>query len=189
MFYAYLILATVNRFNILNARSVSAVKNGHSGLFTIHDLALLMRESVSNELRSFTAKAVKMGILKRVARGVYINPLFPPNSATAIYRTASLLRWRHTNYISLESQLSHIGVISQIPMSWLTVMTTGRKGEFKTNFGTIEFTHTSREPKGIASDVYYDPDIGMFRAVKDRAIRDLKRVGRNVNMIEDFGND
>lgn len=35
------------------------------------------------------------------------------------------------NYISLESALSEYGIISQIPIDRLTIMTTGRKGEYK----------------------------------------------------------
>ncbi len=41
----------------------------------------------------------------------------------------------------LESALSEYGVISQIPIDRLTIMTTGRKGHYKTPYGTIEFTH------------------------------------------------
>jgi len=45
--------------------------------------------------------------------------------------------------------LSEYGVISQIPLDRLTVMTTGRKGIYKTIYGTIEFTHTKRSVENI----------------------------------------
>lgn len=64
-------------------------------------------------------------------------------------------------------------------------MTTGRSGEFITDYGTIEFTHTSRRINLVEHDVYFDNEVGMFRANKERAIADLKRVGRNTDMIED----
>ena len=49
------------------------------------------------------------------------------------------------SYISLETMLSEYGAISQVPIDRLTVMTTGRKGEYETPFGVIEFTHTKRK--------------------------------------------
>jgi hypothetical protein len=70
-------------------------------------------------------------------------------------------------------------------MGHVTIMTTGRKGIFETDYGIIEFTHTMRSISELADNLYYDDDIGMFRANTQRAIADLKRVGRNVNMIEE----
>ena len=90
--------------------------------------------------------------------------------------------------MSLESQLSYLGVISQIPMSYLSVMTTGRSGTFTTDYGTIEFTHTNREISSLEDGVYFDDEIGMFRANEKRAIADLKRVGRNMDMVEEVDN-
>jgi hypothetical protein len=63
-------------------------------------------------------------------------------------------------------------------------MTQGRSGKIETRYGTIEFTHTNRKNR-TAEDVYYDPDTRIFRARAKRAIADLKRVGRNVDMINE----
>ncbi|WP_422139500.1 hypothetical protein [Endozoicomonas sp. ALC020] len=62
---------------------------------------------------------------------------------------AIALRRGDYNYISLESALSEYGAISQIPVDRLTIMTTGRKGEYKTPFGVLEFTHTRRSVADI----------------------------------------
>jgi len=57
---------------------------------------------------------------------------------------AKALRRGEYNYVSLESILSEYGLISQIPMDRLTVMTTDRSGIYKTPYGVIELTHTKR---------------------------------------------
>ena len=59
----------------------------------------------------------------------------------------------HYSYVSLESALSLYGAISQVPIDRLTVLTTGREGEFKTPFGVIEFTHTKRSVSEIIENV------------------------------------
>ncbi|MCY4591330.1 MAG: hypothetical protein OXE86_12380 [Alphaproteobacteria bacterium] len=53
------------------------------------------------------------------------------------------------NYTSLECVLSEWGVISQVPVQYLTFMTTGRKGVFRTSYGTIECTHAKRTAADI----------------------------------------
>lgn len=174
----------MSKYQKLNRLTITARNDGHSGLFRTYDLAMMMQSKHDNDFSGFLGKATKNNTIKRVARGVYINPLAPPNPRTAIYRIAVLLRWEYCNYVSLESQLSHLGVISQQLMGRVTIMTTGRKGIFETDYGVIEFTHTMRSIEEVSDSLYYDDDIGMFRANKKRAISDLKRVGRNVNMIE-----
>ncbi|NOJ20897.1 hypothetical protein [Vibrio jasicida] len=58
--------------------------------------------------------------------------------------------WRgEYNYISSKSALSEYGVISQIPIARLTIMTTDNKSEHKTSYGVIEFTHTKRSVADI----------------------------------------
>lgn len=91
---------------------------------------------------------------------------------------AKTLRRGEYNYISLESALSEYGIISQIPIDRLTIMTTGRKGEYKTSYGVIEFTHTKRSVTDILDNIH---SVGrpLRMASKQAAERDLKRVGRN----------
>nr|WP_241541141.1 DUF6088 family protein [Vibrio vulnificus] len=130
-------------------------------------------------------RLVKKQILERVARGIYLYTLsrdrFSSNTLEIIAKT---LRRGEYSYISLESALSEYGVISQIPVDRLTVMTTGRKGEYKTRYGVIEFTHTKKSVPDIIDSIR---SVGrpLRIATQETAIRDLKRVGRNVHLIID----
>ncbi len=62
---------------------------------------------------------------------VYPFTLSRHKGGNTIEYVAKSLRRGEYNYISLESALSKYGVISQIPIDRLTVMTTGRKGTLK----------------------------------------------------------
>lgn len=172
-------------FKELNKLTIQAINNGHCGIFTASDLAMMLNREDNKAFRTVLAKSVSNDTLKRVTKSIYANAHLSPNPKGAIYRIAKHLRWKYFNYVSLESQLSYLGVISQIPMAYLSVMTTGRSGTFVTDYGTIEFTHTNRAIKLLEDGVYFDDKIGMFRANKIRAVADLKRVGRNIDMLED----
>lgn len=100
----------------------------------------------------------------------------------AIEHVARALRRGEYNYVSLESALSEYGVISQIPLDRLTVMTTGRKGVYHTALGTIEFIHTKRKPTAILEGVV-DAGRPLRLATPHTAWRDLKRVGRNTHLV------
>ncbi|XUT74991.1 hypothetical protein N1250_24900 [Vibrio harveyi] len=128
---------------------------------------------------------VKKQILERVARGIYLYTLSKDRfSANTLEIIAKTLRRGEYSYVSLESALSEYGTISQIPVDRLTVMTTGRKGEYKTRYGLIEFTHTKKSVPDIIDSIR---SVGrpLRVATQESAIRDLKRVGRNVHLIID----
>ena len=94
------------------------------------------------------------------------------------------MRANAISYISLESQLSHVGEISQIPMDRLTVVTKGRSGTYKTPYGVIEFTHTKQPIKRFEHNLYFDPDIKMYRANTEQALADLKHTRRNLHLLD-----
>ena len=166
-----------------------AIKNGHFGIFTTRDIGLATEESVNDNFRKKLSKGVSKGWLLKVCRDIYALPGNEPTKRGVLEYIASRLHWDKFIYVSLESELSRQGIISQIPFGYLTVMSQGRSGKIETRYGTIEFTHTSR--KNLSEeDVYYDPDTRIFRARAKRAIADLKRVGRNTDMInEEVVND
>jgi len=163
--------------------TIKAVNAGHIGLFTTNDLAMLTHNKSDTNFTKFLYKAVKANVLVKVCTNVFMTPLAPPHSKGVLINIAKILHWNKFIYISLESQLSYLGIISQVTMNYLTVMTTGRSGLIKTKYGTIEFTHTSQKIASITDDVYFDPEINAFRALEMKAIKDLKKVGRNVNML------
>ena len=136
-------------------------------------------------------RLVKAGVLKRAARGVYVNPRARSNNGYTVELVAKALREGEYNYVSLESALSEYGAISQIPVNRLTVMTTGRKGVFETPYGVIEFTHTAKSRTRILNLIVTVPGRPLRIAKACEAFSELKRVGRNVNMvnIEELGND
>ncbi len=144
----------------------------------------MMGEPLSPAFTKFLSDCVRKGLIRRVAKGVFESTLTPPEPTTAIYKIVNKLRGNVLNYISLESQLSHTGDISQVIMGRLTVMTKGRSGEFTTPYGVIEFTHTKKPIDQIMPSLYFDNDIGMFRATTSQAIADLKACNRNTTMVE-----
>lgn len=152
-------------------------------VFTKHDLAKLFAENQPKALTEGLNRLVKTGLLKRACRGIYVNERAASFSSHVIEFVAKALRRNEYNYVSLESILSEYGVISQIPLDRLTVMTTGRKGIYKTIYGTIEFTHTKRSVENILDHIQTIEGRPLRIATKKTALRDLKRVGRNLHLL------
>lgn len=173
----------MTKSNELLAILAKAVNAG-GGLHSTAELAFMLGVPCDSAFRKFLADCVKKGLLRRVVKGVYESTITPPEAETAIYKIIKKLRSGVLNYISLESQLSHTGDISQIVMGRVTVVTKGRSGCFDTPYGVIEFTHTKRPIDQIAPNLYYDPDIKMYRAFKEQAVADLKHCRRNLHMLE-----
>lgn len=150
-------------------------------LFTSQMLKLLLNESDRACLATIN-RASKSGILRQVHKGIYSNDRAkskPPHAA----ETLSLyLKPGTLSYLSLESRLSELGIISQIP-SRLTFMTTGRSQTFHTAYGTLEFVHTKRSPEKIMPDISMDQQRGIYVASPERALKDLRHVRRNLDLI------
>ncbi|MGA2128248.1 MAG: hypothetical protein ABSG76_19100 [Xanthobacteraceae bacterium] len=133
-------------------------------------------------LRLMMKRLADQGVLIRATRGVYVNPQarsLPEDIRAGLIR---FLRPRDVSYVSLESRLSEVGVISQIATT-LTCMTTGSPGRIDTPWGAIEFTHTDRDI-AFGVDVHVRDD-GVPEASIACAARDLRRVGRNAGLIDD----
>lgn len=128
-------------------------------------------------------RLVADGILQRVAKGIYVNPMARSMKGNTIEDIASVMRRGHYSYVTRESMLSEYGVISQVPMSRITLMTTGSNGLYETPYGTIEFTHTKRRPVQIIQRTMSVAGRPLRIATKQAAVRDLVRSGRNVNMM------
>lgn len=167
---------------ILNA--LAKAVNAGGGIHSTTELAFMLGVPCNSAFRKFLADCVNRGLLRRVVKGFYESVLTPPEPETAIYKIIKKLRSGVLSYISLESQLSHTGDISQVVMGRVTVMTKGRSGCFDTPYGVIEFTHTKRPIEQIAPNLYYDPEIKMYRAYTEQAIADLKHCQRNLHMLE-----
>lgn len=149
--------------------------------FTSATFASLLGNPAPNYLKLMMKRLADQGVLTRAARGVYVNPRarsMPSDVRAGLIR---FLRPREISYVSLESKLSEAGAISQVP-TVLTCMTTGSSGRFDTPWGAIEFTHTDRDIE-FGTDVHTRDD-GLIEATVERSARDLRRVGRNVGLID-----
>ncbi|MEI6783930.1 MAG: hypothetical protein WCQ21_23810 [Verrucomicrobiota bacterium] len=125
-------------------------------------------------------RAQKAGVLKRVCRGVYLYPKVNYLSGLVLFHTAARLRASGFNYLSLETALSDAGIISQVPINWITLMSSGRSqvvdcGEF----GRIEFVHTRQRPAALARELTYDVERRLWRASMRLALRDTRATRRS----------
>lgn len=152
-----------------------------SAVFTTRDLGKIFDEKPGS-LNVTLNRLVKAGVLVRAVREVYVHR-FSPNQSDLLEHIARAMRRGCHSYVSLETALSQYNVISQLPQR-LTIMTTGRKGVYTTPFGMIEFTHTKRKPMDIQGGCV---DVGrpLRLATKETAYRDLKRVGRNLDLVDE----
>lgn len=149
--------------------------------FSLKTLALLFPESLRALLKAL-ARHQQVGLIERVARGLYVNPkarCLPDDLLSAL---VLFLRPWSFNYLSLESVLSEAGWISQIP-SRLTLMTTGRSQTFRTPYGTVEFVHTIQRVDQLRDELRFDARRELAVATPSRALHDLKHVGRHLDLI------
>lgn len=150
-------------------------------VFHLNDLRNMFSDESERGLKSSLKRLLDANILTRAAQGVYVYNRASKDSYILEHIVKTIRRGEY-NYVSLESALSQYGVISQIPLDRLTVMTTGRAGEFKTPWGVIELTHTERSVSDILNGTVETKSPIKF-AKKDTALRDLRRVGRNTHLI------
>ena len=148
------------------------------------DIEKLFPEEGAKAMEQSLKRMVADGLLNRVVRGLYVNPAASSKNRWIVEEIAKALRPGKLSYVSLESILSEYGVISQIPIDRMTVMTTGASGLVKTSYGTIEFTHTKRGTAEVVKRTLAAKGRPLRIATKQAAIRDLLRVGRNVNMMD-----
>lgn len=149
--------------------------------FTPASFSVLLGGVEPRYLRLMMKRLVDQGVLTRAAKGVYVNHLARSMPSDVRRGLIRFLRPREVSYVSLETKLSEAGVISQVATA-LTCMTTGSPGTFRTPWGFVEFTHTEREIDA-ERDVYVADD-GTLEATTTRAARDLRRVGRNLGLID-----
>ncbi|EMI4516142.1 TPA: hypothetical protein ACN33E_003347 [Vibrio parahaemolyticus] len=112
-------------------------------------------------------------------RFVYLRSTLPPDFFDQL---ALSLRDGELCYISFEDALSRWSVISQIPMI-LILGTTGESGFYKTRFGSIEFVHVPHSREVIRSNTT-EPYYAIRLAKKSFAFEDLKRIDRNMHLID-----
>lgn len=160
-------------------------------LFATQDFRNLMSELSDESFKMLLSRAVKSGILTKVCRSVFLYKKALRNDGLLLFHVIPVLRPFEFNYISLETVLSDSGVISQIPLNCITVMTSGRTNKIACGeFGTIEFIHTSRSIYDVMEHLSYDSRCGMWRASVKLALWDMKVTRRNCDLIDwDLANE
>ena len=138
------------------------------------------------QLAVLLSRATKAGLLKRVCRGIYFYPVAGYPSGNLLFHAAARLRASEFNYISLETVLSDAGVISQLPMNWISLMTSGRSHVVDCgDYGNIEFVHTAQRPEDIGGELSYDADRHLWRASVRQALRDMKATRRSMELVDE----
>lgn len=154
-------------------------------LFLLSDLRALLPQLSDGAFKTLLSRASKSGLLLRVCRGVYLYPAVAYPKGLLLYHVAALLRASDFNYISLETALSDVGVISQIPFNWITVMSSGRSSKVKCgSFGTIEFIHTSKQAGSLVDKLVYDERCHLWRANVALALHDMKITRRDMDLLD-----
>jgi hypothetical protein len=152
-------------------------------IFSRHDLGVIFQEE-DDTLSSTIKRLTKEKFLEKVANGLYAAKGVNNGDGILLYKIAAHLRPRDINYLSNESVLSNLSIISQQMLDQITVMTTGRSGKFVTPFGAVEFTHSKRDPVKILKSTVKPDGMPIRFADKHIALRDLKRIGRNIDMVD-----
>ena len=167
------------------SETLKALASPEHYLFALGDLSSALPKHSHAALQILLSRAVKSGLLQRVCRGLYMYPDACPHDGLLLYHAAARLRAGDFNYLSLESVLSDTGVISQIPMGWITLMSSGRNRIVDCgNFGRIEFIHTSRPVEKVMKHITWDHRIHLWRASVALAMKDLKHTHRSQELID-----
>jgi hypothetical protein len=154
-------------------------------LFLYSDFKALFPSLTLSAFKTLLSRSVKKGLLERVCKGIYAYKEHISSKGLILFHVAALMRSNHFNYITLETLLSSSGVISQIPINRITIMSSGRSLNLSCGkYGTIEFIHTDRKPKDLAASLHYDPLFKMWKASVNLAIEDMKNTHRNLDLID-----
>lgn len=132
------------------------------------------------------SRATKAAILQRVCKGIFFYPVKDYPAGNLLFHAAARLRDAEFNYISLETALSDAGVIPQVPINWISLMSSGRShivdcGEF----GHIEFVHTAQRPEEICGELTYDAERHLWTASVKQALRDMRVTRRSMDLVDE----
>jgi len=153
-------------------------------VFAASDFAAAVPEC--RQLPVLLSRASKAGVLRRVCKGIYLYPVRDYFGGDLLFHAAARLRAMEFNYLSLETVLSDASVIPQVPMNWITLMSSGRSHVVDCgDFGHIEFVHTVQRPAEIGGELSYDADRRLWRASVKQAIRDMRATRRSMELIDE----
>ena len=167
------------------SRSLATLADSSHYLFRSSGLRPLLPGLSAGAFKTLLSRAQSAGLLRRVCRGVYLYPHTDYPAGLVLYHTAALLRSEHFNYLSLESVLSELGIISQLPLNWITLMSSGRSNQVDCReFGTIEFVHTCKLSENLVDHLVFDTRYHLWRADKTLALQDMKDTRRSLELVD-----
>jgi hypothetical protein len=165
-------------------QNLANLANPERCLFTPNDLRALLPDLSEAAFKTLLTRAVQANYLERVCRGLYLYKQGTPKGLL-LFHIAARLRANDFNYISLETALSEAGVISQVPINWISIISSGRSNIISCGrWGTIEFIHTRKRPEMLVKELHYDPDRKLWRASVPLALRDMRATRRSLDLID-----
>lgn len=154
-------------------------------LFTPRDLDAALPALGRAVRKVVLVRAERNGLLRRVCRGLYLYPRIDWPRGLLLHHAAARLRTHEFNYLSLESVLSDAGLIAQMPLNWLTLMSSGRTHTLDCGaFGHIEFVHTKKPPDAVTDQLVHDRRCRLWRAVPALALRDMRLTRRDMALVD-----
>lgn len=169
------------------ASGLAALASAEHYLFSPSDLRVLLADLSDQAFKTLLTRAVSAGVLQRVCRGIYLYPHTSVPQGMVLYHAAARLRANAFNYLSLESVLSEAGVISQVPLNWITLMSSGRSSIISCGqWGSIEFVHTERTANAVAPSLQYDARCRLWRASVPQALQDMRATRRHTLDLVDW---
>ncbi len=172
---------------------IMALQNGLSKIpersrriFALTDLKALLPEHDLGAFKSVVTRFERRGGLVRICRGIYVVSDCALRGSELLGRVAARLRAGQFNYLSLETVLSDAGVISQIPMNRIMLMSSGRSNVISCGaYGSIEFIHTRKKAEDLAAELSYDAQAQLWRASIPLALRDMKDTRRDTGLVDE----
>lgn len=166
-------------------QSLATLATPERYLFAPDDLRAILPELSASAFKTLLSRAVKQGYLARVCRGLYLYRQATTPAGLLLFHAAARLRADGLNYISLETVLSDAGVISQVPINMITVMSSGRSSVISCGiWGTIEFVHTRQRANDLVGQLHYDVRCRLWRANVSQALRDMRAAHRSLDLVD-----
>jgi len=166
-------------------RGLRGEPDGVGQVFALSDVRALLPEHRDGAFKSVVTRLEKRGDLIRVCRGIYILPDSTLRGSDLLGCVAARLRANQFNYLSLETVLSDAGVISQIPLNRIMLMSSGRSSVISCGvYGTIEFVHTRKKAADLALELSYDSSLQLWRASIPLALQDMRDAQRDTGLVD-----
>ena len=170
-------MKTLNALKILRRYD----EEGHT-VWSVSGLRIALPEKPAT-FRKTIERLCAESILIRISRGVYLFAYTNRDRRTVFGELIASLRKGDYCFESLESAASLWGIIPQTPLGGITVMTTGRSGDFDTPYGPVEFVHTEASIEEIVSNTVAREDF-IPLATPDYVMHGLRRCGRTAELDE-----